>query len=207
MANKGILDYEETDEDIEDSEDGLEKVVVKTVENGINKYKQSFPEDAQKFLEFVENGGNPADFHKYYYTDASFENFDITDEDNQKYVIREALRIEGYSEEEIEDEIKDTEDLGKLDKKASVHLKKLQKIEKEQKEQLLEAQKQYAKQQEEARQKEWENFKNGLYEKESIGGFKINKKTKDDIWDYMTKPVDKKTGITQYQKDMQDKVS
>ena len=28
---------------------------------------------------------------------------------------------------------------------------------------------------------------------------------KDDLWDYMTKPIDKKTGLTQYQKDSQEK--
>jgi len=204
MANKGILDYEESEE-IEDSEEGLEKVVIKTVENGIKSYKDSFPEDAQKFLEFVENGGRPADFHKYYYGDSSFEEFDITNEDNQKYVIKEALKLEGYSDEDIEDEIRDAEDLGKLDRKASVHLKKLQKIEKEQKEVLIEAQKKYAEEQRIKSEQEWENFKNGLYNSESIAGFKINKKEKDSIWEYMTKAVDKKTGVTAYQKDMDEK--
>lgn len=204
MANKGILDYDES-EDIEDSEEGLEKIVQKTVENSIKSYKESFPEDAKNFLEFVENGGNPADFHRYYYGDSSFEDFSIEEEDNQKYVIREALKLEGYTEEEINDEIQDAEDLGKLEKKASVHLKKLQKIEKEQKEALVEAQKTYAKQQQEKAEAEWNAFKDGLYNSESIAGFKINKKEKDAIWDYMTKPIDKKTGVTSYQKDMAEK--
>ena len=43
----------------------------------------------------------------------------------------EALRLEDWSEEEIKDELVDLEDLNKLDKKAQIYLKKLQKIEKD----------------------------------------------------------------------------
>lgn len=204
MAQKGILDFEDT-EDFEDNDEGLESVVVKTVQNGITSYKQSFPEDAQKFLEFVESGGNPADFHKFYYSDGTFEDFDITDEENQKYVVKEALKLEGYTDEEADEEINDSVDLGKLEKKAQVHLKKLQKVEKEQKELLVEAQKKYAQEQDTLRKQDWDNFKKGLMEKETIAGFKVNTKIKNDIWEYMTKPVDKKTGISQYQKDMNEK--
>jgi len=208
FADKGVLDIDDSEE-LEDTEEALEQVVERTVttrvKNGINGYKQSLPEDGQKFLEFVENGGNPSDFHKYYYNEATFENFDIYEEENQKYVVKEALKLEGYSDEEAEDEIEDAIDLGKLEKKAAKHLKKLQKIEKEQKELLVESQKAYAKQQQELQKQEWDNFKKGLYDKEAILGFKVTEKVKNDIWDYMTKPVDKKTGTTQYQKDMDEK--
>lgn len=203
MASKGILDYDESEE-IEDSEEGLEKVVAKTVQNGISSYKQSFPEDAQKFLEFVEQGGKPADFHKYYYSEASFEEFTIDTEENQKYVIEESLKLEGYTDEEIQDEINDLVDLGKLEKKASTHLNKLKKVEKENKQMLIEAQKQYAKEQEALRAQEWEKFEKGLFEKETIAGFKLTPKMKQDLWDYMTKPVNKKTGETQYHRDSKD---
>ena len=203
MADKGILDLE--DDTKVESEDDLEKVQIKTIQNGINSYKESIPEDGQKFLEFLEQGGNPSDFHKYYYGDDSFEEFDIEDsEENQKYVISESLKLEGYSQEEIDDEIADLIDLGKLDKKAKTHKNKLVKIEKEQKKLLLESQKQYAKEQEEARQAEWTNFKKGLFDKEEISGFKFTPKMKQDVWDYMTKPVNKKTGVTQYQIDSQE---
>jgi hypothetical protein len=199
MYEKGILDLE--DEKIESEED-LDKLQLKTIKNGIAQDRARLPEDAQKFLQFIDDGGRPEDFHKYYYNEGgSFEGFDITEEDNQKYVVREALLLEGYTEEEVADEINDAIDLGKLEKKAQTHLKKLQKIEKEQKANLLEVQKEYAKKQETQRLADWEDFKNGLFDKEEIAGFKFNKKMKDDTWDYMTKVIDKKTGLTQYQKD------
>ena len=202
MAAKGLLDLD--DEDKIESEEDLEKIQEKTIRNGINSYKQSIPEDGQKFLEFLENGGRPQDFHKYYYSDSSFAEFSLDSEENQKYIVEEALKLEGYSDEEIEDEISDAIDLGKLEKKATVHLKKLQKIEAQNKERLIEAQKEYAKQQEELRAQNWDNFKKGLFEKEQIAGFKMGPKMKQDLWDYMAKPVNKKTGLTQYQIDSQE---
>lgn len=208
MAQKGILDFDENEE-FEDSDSGLEEIVDKTikgrVKNEIDSYKQSFPEDAQKFLEFIENGGKASDFHKIYYEEASFEGFDITDEANQKYVIEQGMLMEGYTKEDIAEEIEDLVDLGKLPKKAEIHLKKLVKAEQEQKELLVEAQKKYAEDQKKLKDQEWENFKKGLFERETIVGFKITQKVKNDIWDYMTKPVDKKTGITEYQKDLNEK--
>lgn len=202
LSEEGIVDFEESEE-IKTEKD-LAKIVGKTIKKGIDEYKSSKPEDVQKFLDFVDNGGNPSDFHKYYYGDASFENFDINSEENQKYIITEALKQEEYTPEEIEAELADLEDLGKLDKKAAIYLKKFQKIEKEQKNLLVEAQKDYAIKQQEAIDKEWTTFKDGLYKKEEIGGFKFTPKMKDDLWDYMVKPINKKTGETQYQKDQKE---
>lgn len=202
LSEEGILELEE--EDKIESEKDLAKVVNKNIKKGIAQDRAKLPEDAQKFLEFVDNGGRPSDFHKYYYSEASFEDFDITDEDNKKYVIREALRLEEYTDEEINEEIELYEDSGKLDKKAEIFLKKLQKIEKQNKDLLLETQKAYAKEQEALRTKEWEDFRKGLFDKEEIGGFKMTPKMKEDTWNYMTKVVDKKTDETQYQKDSKE---
>lgn len=202
LADKGTIDLEETDK--VESEDDLDKIIGKTVKNGINSYKQSIPEDGQKFLEFIENGGNPAEFHKLYYADGSFEDFTIEDEESQKHVIKEALKLEEFTDQEIEDELNDIIDLGKLEKKATTYLNKLKKVEKEQKKLLLEAQASYAAQQEALRVQEWKDFKDGLMNKETLGGFKLTQKQKDDLWDYMANPVNKKTGETQYQRDSKE---
>lgn len=196
MHEKGILDV--TDEDTIDSEEDLERIQSNTIQNGINSYKDSIPEDGRKFLDFIGDGGKPSDFHKAYYGEASFEGYEAKTEADQKYIISEALRLEEYTEEEIADELADIEDMGRLEKKSGTFLRKLQKAEAEQKKHILKAQKDSAKAQSDAENEEWKKFKSGLYEKEEIGGFKLNKKTKDDLWNYMTK-VDKKTGKTNYQ--------
>lgn len=207
MAERGLLDYSEEDE-FDDSEEGLEKIVSKTVENKVTAWKQSYPEEAQHFLEFIENGGKPADFHKYYYQDTSFENLQLKEDDEStlKHVIREGLIAAGWEDEaEIADEISLYEDAGKLYSKAESHLKRLQKLEGESKSSLLEAQKKYAEEQKALQKKEWDEFQKGLFEREQIAGFKFNPKMKQELWDYMTKPIDKKTGVTQYQKDSKEK--
>ncbi len=201
LAEEGLLDIEEG-EKIKNEKD-LAKSWKKSVEKEVTNWKQSYPEDAQKFLDFIEQGGRPADFHKHYYGDASFEDFNIDSEENQKYVIEESLKLEGYSDEEIADELADLIDLGKLEKKATTHLNKLKKVEKENKQMLIEAQKQYAKEQEAIRVKQWNDFEKGLFEKESIAGFKFTPKMKQDVWEYMTK-TDKKTGKTKYQLDAEE---
>jgi len=202
LNEEGIVDLEEGQE--VKSEKDLSIIVSKRIHRGIEEYKSSKPEDAQKFLEFIDNGGKPSDFHKYYYNDSSFEEFTVETEEDQKHAIREGLKLEGYSDEDIEDEILDASDLGKLEKKAQTHLRKLQKYEKEQKKALIEAQKAYAKEQESLRQDEWVKFEKGLYDKDEIAGFKFTKKMKDDTWEYMTKSVNKKTGETQYQIDSKE---
>lgn len=204
LREEGLAEYE--DEEFQDSTDGLKKIWQKGVEKRHDDYVKSFDEDTQKYLEFVENGGRPSDFHKYYYNDSSFEDFNIDSEENQKYIIKEGLRLSGVEDEaEIEDEVALFEDAGKLEPKAKAYLARLIKVEKENKALLVESQKKYAKEQEDIKKAEWKSFKDGLFEKEEISGFKFNKKMKDDLWEYMTKPLDKKTGITQYQKDSQDK--
>ena len=207
MANKGLLDWDENDEEFEDSEEYLEKIQAKTITNGISKWRSGYDEDTQKYLEFVENGGRPSDFHKYYYNDSTFSGLRLEgDEEAQKHVIREGLIAAGWEDEdEINDEISLYEDAGKLEAKAESHLKRLQKLEGEQKDILVASQKRYAEEQKEAKRQEWNSFKKGLFEREEISGFKFNSKTKQDLWDYMTKVVDKKTGATAYQKDSIDK--
>jgi len=201
MAENGILDV--TEDDKIESEEDLERIQINTINNGIEKYKNSIPEDGKKFLDYLEAGGNAADFHKGYYGDASFEDYTPETEEDQKYIIREGLRVEGYTEDEIAEEIEAIEDSGRVEKKSGIYLKRLQKIEADNKKMLLDSQKKAAKEEEEKRKKEYKEFKDRLFDSEELAGFKLNKKSKTELWSYMTN-VDKKTGLTGYQKDMKE---
>jgi hypothetical protein len=201
LTNKGILSLDENGE-IEDSDEGFDKAIeytaIKKAEDAISKYKESLPEDLHKLVEFVELGGNPKEFLDVYYGNSSFENVDITKEENQKHVVREGLRLSGWDESEIEEELKDYEDLGKLETKAKSLLVKLQNHETVQKANLIKAQEEYANTQKENVKKYWEDLKTDLYNKENINGFQLNKKIKDEVWEFMSSP-DRKTGKTKLQ--------
>jgi hypothetical protein len=179
-------------------EEGIEKLISKTVQNRIDKWAQGLPEDYAQFLEYVQSGGNPKDFVNVYYGNHSWEEFDLESEDNQKLAIKESLRLVGESEEDIQDMVDEWEINGTLEKRAKSAITKLQKHEKAQKEEIVKIQKENAEKQKQAQLEYWNNFKKELYDKDEIAGFKLTPKVKDKLWDFMT-AADKRTGKTPYQ--------
>lgn len=198
LYQKGVLDFDDTDEDFEESEEGIEKLVNKTVGNRITKWVNDLPVDYSKFLEFVQSGGKPKDFLNVYYGNHSWESFDIEDENKQALAVEESLRLSGEDEDEIRDMVDEWRDNGTLEKRAKSALVKLQKNEAIQKQEIVEIQKQQAVKQKEAQKQYWDGFKNDLFSRENIKGFKLTPKLKEKLWDHMT-AIDRSTGKTAYQ--------
>ena len=198
LYQKGVLDFDDSDEDFEESEEGIEKLVNKTVGNRITKWVNDLPPDYSKFLEFVQSGGRPKDFLNVYYGNHSWESFDIEDENKQALAVEESLRLSGEDEDEIRDMVDEWRDNGTLEKRAKSALVKLQKNEAIQKQEIVEIQKQQAVKQKEAQKQYWDGFKNDLFSRENIKGFKLTPKLKEKLWDHMT-AIDRSTGKTAYQ--------
>ena len=202
LSTKGIIDFDDTDSDFEDSEEGIAKLVGKTVEtrleDKINTWYNQLPKDFQELLDFTQNGGTPKQFMDVYYGNHSWENFSIDSEESQKAVVRESLRLAGDTEEDINDMITEWTDNGTLEKRAKSALPKVQKNELIQKTQIVEAQKQYAERVKEEQKATWENFKKDLFSREEVKGFKLTPKLKEKVWDHLT-TIDRKTGKTGYQ--------
>ncbi len=203
LGEKGIIDLEDGEIDkLTDDEDALEQVVGKTItkniNEGINDWKESYIPEVQELLKFVELGGNPKDFYDVYYGNTSFETLKVDNEENQKFVIKQGLKLSGWEDAEIEEELKDYEDLGKLESKSQTHLKKLQIYEKSQKENLIKAQEANTQKRNEDNKKYWDTLKDELVKKEDIQGFKVSTKEKEKMWDFMSTP-DRKTGKTKLQ--------
>lgn len=197
LHENGVVESLEEGKTVE-SEDDLKGVISTTIKKGIEDYKSSKPEEVQKFIDFVDNGGNPREFHRLYYEQRSWKDLDTKSESNQELIVREALKASGWDDEDIDSEISDKKDLGKLEPLAQKFHKKLIAGEEEEKESLIEAQKEYQKRQTELANKQWNDFKEDLYKKEEVQGFKLTPKVKDDLWNFMTK-VDKKSGKTPLQ--------
>jgi len=198
LHDKGVIDFDDTDEDFNDSEEGLEKLVNKTIENRINKWVEALPEEYSKMLEFIQSGGTPKQFLDVYYGNHSWDNFSVDNESKQELAVTESLRLAGESEEDIQDIVKEWRENGTLEKRAASALNKLKKYESQQKEQLIESQKAKDAQKKQEQKEYWDNFKKDLMSKEEIKGFKLTPKLKEKLWDHLT-AVDKKTGKTAYQ--------
>lgn len=199
LYEDAVLDFDDSDEEYEDSEEGVKKLVNKTVQNRIDKYFEELNPEYTKFLEFVQNGGRPKDFLDIYYGNHSWEGFQIEEEDSQKLVIAEALRLAGDTEEDIKDMIDEWSENGTLSKRAKSFLPKLQKNETYQKEQILIQAENDKKAKEASNKKYWEDFKEELFKKEEVMGFKLTPKLKEKVWNSLT-TIDPRTGKTEYQK-------
>lgn len=203
LTEKGILNVEVKDEDFKDNEDYLADLIDKEAEYRkqmtIKSEEDALPEDFKQLKEFVKAGGDPKQFLDVYYGDNSWSTYKVEDEASQKAVIKASLKLAGWEDSEIESEVQDIEDLGKLEAKAKIHLPKLQNYEKTQKEQLIVQQKEYEAQQEANAKAYWDSLNKDWTSKEAIAGFKLTDKIKKGVWEHMT-VVDKKTGKTGLQR-------
>lgn len=199
LSDKGILEF--GDLEIEDSEEGFEKGIAKTLDLRFDKLvTNTLGDDGVALLQFVRNGGDAKDFINTYYSDSSWAEYDIEDnEAAQKITIRESLKLSGDDAEEIEDMISEWSDNGTLEKRAKTHLAKLQKYEAYNKQELITSQEAKSKADKANEKKYWDDFKSNLLAKDELKGFKLTPKDKEKLVNYMM-VADKKTGKTEYQK-------
>lgn len=201
LAEQGIIDFEDSD-DIEDNPDILENVVLQTAKNMVQEYKDSIPEDAKQFLNYIEKGGDPSKYLQALSKPIDFDSLDLTSEDNQKLVLREFLATQDYTREEIEDELKDYEDALILEKKAQVASKKLEKIYSKQKEQILAQQEAEI----ENRRKQYDeyvaNIKTTINNASNLAGLNIGPNDKKEFEKYLLGRD--KEGLTQYEREVQE---
>lgn len=204
LYEKGVIEFDDSDPDFEDSPEGIAKLVKKTVEKDKEDFKASLDDDFKKLYEFTQNGGKVEDFLKIYYSDQSWENFDIESEDAQKMAVAESLRLAGESDEDIDDMITEWNDNGSLAKRAKSALTKLQKYESTEKQRIVQEQELAAETRRRENEKYWTDFKDDLLKREDIMGFKVTPKVTQKLYDFIT-VVDKKTGKTGYEKALESK--
>ena len=128
LSDQGILG--EYEEEMENTPEALQEMVSKTVDKGIEKYKDSFKHPmAKQFLDYLENGGDPGTFvnavsgvdYNSIATDQIEGNTTI-----QKQLLKDQMKEAGETDEDIEDMIQVFEDAGQLERRSNVALKKLQ---------------------------------------------------------------------------------
>ena len=187
LDENGIADYDE--ENFEDSEAGLLAMVNKSVEKGVKAYKESIPDEAKKFLEYLEAGGDPK---QYVENSQSIPNYRglsddmLSKESVQKALVTDWMRLQGYSDEEIGETLEDYEESGILEKQAKRIHPKLVGKQKEYEDNILNTQKEQHQKQIEAHKEYIESIKKSIDNAEDIAGIPITKKAKDEFFKYVT---------------------
>ena len=164
-----------------------------------NSRPQSADARFARLDEYVRNGGSFEDFYQRQQQSMSYDNMDMEDESNQKAVIREYLRYQGYEDDQINRKIERYEDGDLLEDEANDAVVRLKSIQQQQIA-AQELQQQQAKRAQEEQAREFiTNLTNTISSLDNIRGIKIPKSDQKELFDYITK-VDA-DGYTKYQKD------
>ena len=192
-----INDIDEDDRPV--TVDGLTDYLKEVVNQ--NSVPQYADERIQKLDEYVKNGGNFEDFYAAQQQELNYDKMDIEDEVNQKAVVRELLKLNGYSDEQITNKINRYEDADMLEEEASEAIVRLKAVRAEQAKQLEEKQLALRKQQEEDQRKFFNDINTQINTLSDIRGIAIPKEDRKELFDYIFKQDAQ--GLTQYQKDFQ----
>jgi len=190
------LDEDDKFESLKDVVDYMKYLVE---ENSKPNY---FSDEVKSLDEYVRNGGKIDNYFKEVYGgvgELDLDKIDLTRESNQRTVVKELLKEQGFSAERIQKRLDRYEKDESLEAEAedAVELLKEYKSNKEKK--LLDDQKKVAMEQIKTQQKFIENVQNNVKSLENIRGIKISSKEKNELLDYIFKPGS--DGLTNYQKD------
>lgn len=155
--------------------------------------------------EYVKNGGKFEDFYQKQQETLSFDNLDLENEDNQKSIIRELLKHNGYSDEQINNKISRYEDADMLYDESEDALERLKVIRENEIEENRKQQEEYAKQQEEQNRQFFQSVQSDINNLSTIRGISIPKEDRAALYEYIFK-VDQ-DGVSQYQRDFNKNLS
>ena len=208
LAEKELIDINE--DEFEATEEGLLDAFSGTIESRVKEeidmFQKSLPSEGKELLKHMMAGGSIADFKESYGT-PDYENISIENENNQKWIVAEFMKLRGDSMEEIQETIEDYADLGKLERQAAKAQERLAHYSRKQKENLAVRREEEKMARDNKRQEVLTNISSLVEESTEIKGFPLTKKAKKDLLTYMTDTsvkIDSPNGpqyVTQYQAD------
>lgn len=191
------LNWDISDEDKPDSIEGLIDYIGEVVkQNSTPSYSD---ERIAALDNYVRNGGKFEDFYQNQSQVLSYDTLDMEDENNQKAVVRDYMKMQGYSDEQISRKIERYEDADVLEDEAADAVDYLKRTRAEQLRQEEERQEQLRKEQEQQAITFMHDLSTGINSLDNIRGISVPKEDRKALFDYITK-VDA-DGLTQYQKD------
>lgn len=168
-----------------------------------NSVPQYADERIQQLDEYVKNGGKFEDFYGKQQQSISYDNIDMEDEDNQKAVVSELLRYNGYTDDQIKNKISRYEDADMLEEESADALDMLKQIKQHELEMAQQQQAAYLQQQEEQSKQFYNDCMNQIKSLSSIRGVPIPKEDRPKLADYIFN-VDQ-DGVSKFQRDYNNK--
>ena len=194
LLKLGVFSQDEDEEElnITTAEEFLERFEAEKKKGAIetvNNFIGQFGEDYQKAFEAIYvKGVDPKEYFGAYNNIVSFSELDLSEEDNQVKVLKQALSDQGFDSEDIETEIERLRNYGDLETVATKHHKVLVKKE-AQKLQQLEEKAAYELQQKAAARNQYiQNVQSVLQDKlkaKEFDGIPINPKLANELQDFL----------------------
>jgi hypothetical protein len=185
-------DEDEQDESITTPEQFLEKFNAEKKKGAIeivDNFIGQFGEDYQKAFDAIfVKGVDPKEYFGTYNTVVSFSEMDLTQENNQERVIRQALTDQGFDPEDITTEIERLRNYGDLETVATRHHKVLVKKEAAKLQQLEQQAEQQQRQKAMMRNQYIQNVQSVLQDKlkvKEFDGIPLNPKLASELQDFL----------------------
>jgi hypothetical protein len=184
----------EFEEEFEDTEEGITALVRSAAEKMADEHLSAALDavpEMKEFYEFVQLGGDPKKFVATKFPDLDYTSMQY-DEDNEAQhvqLVRAEMKLRGYADDYIEQEIDDYKNGGILDNKAKRALTSLKQHQQETQSKLLEEQAKEKDKLEKEAAVTWNTINKTIKESKSIKGIQIPEKDKASFFDYISKPV------------------
>lgn len=190
----GVFSKEDDEEDtpIETPEAFLEKFQAEKKKGAIeivNNFIGQFGEDYQQAFDAIfVKGVDPKEYFGAYNQIQSFTEMDLSQENNQVAVIRQALTDQGFEKEDVDTEIERLKNYGDLENVATKHHKVLVKKEAAKLQQMEQQKEAQLQQQQAIKQQYYQNVNQVLQEKlkaKEFDGIPINPKLAGELQDFL----------------------
>lgn len=190
----GVFSKEDDEEEatIETPEAFLEKFQAEKKKGAIeivDNFIGQFGEDYQKAFDAIYvKGVKPEDYFGAFNQIKSFSDMDLTQENNQVAVIKQALTDQGFEPEDVTTEVERLKNYGDLESVATKHHKVLIKKEGQKLQQMEQEREAQLQQQQAIKQQYYQNVNNVLQEKikaKEFDGIPINTKLAGELQDFL----------------------
>jgi hypothetical protein len=199
LVEKGVL-YADEDKEYDIDEDGIEELLDDTVNARVGSLFEE-NEDLAMLYDVVQNGGSIQDVMEIY-GEVNYSELDMSDAGTQEQVVIDYYTAKGISEDRIARLIDSSKDDGTFGNEVEEAYYALVNLQRAQMQEYLESLEQNKIDEQEYAMEQMVTLRQTINNIEEIQGFKMDKRTRDDFFSYMTQP--NRNGMTRLQEDAQD---